>query len=183
MPRYIDADLFERKMNHILKTYVQSPTLTKKFKDALKSVPKSEVDKWYYEYHAIKDELKQEKMYHGETEKLADRYCAELQTAKSEVDQLKKALEVQDAEYSQALHDKAREHNMVVDKICLEHRAEYARLHEAHAEELAKAKREVARKIFADMELLIDKYSIEPNYLLLHLKKDIAEFKKQHNKN
>ena len=147
MPRYIDADLFERKMNYILKTYVQSPTLTKKFKDALESVPTADV------------------------------------VPKSEVDQLKKALEAQDAEYSQALHDKAREYNMVVDKICLEHRAEYARLHEAHQEELAKAKREVARKIFADMELLIDKYSLEPNYLLLHLKKDIAEFKKQHNKN
>lgn len=101
---------------------------------------------------------------------------------KSEVERLKKALEVQEAEYTQALHDKAREYNMVVDKICLEHRAEYARLHEAHQEELAKAKREVARKIFADMEFLIDKYSLEPNYLLLHLKKDIAEFKKQHNK-
>ena len=46
---------------------------------------KSEVEKWYHEYHAIKDELKQEKMYHSETEKLADRYCAELQTAKREV--------------------------------------------------------------------------------------------------
>lgn len=151
--------------------------------DEARAEAKSEVDKWYCEYHAIKDELKQEKMYHSETEKLADRYCAELQTAKSEVDQLKKALEAQDAEYSQALHDKAREYNMVVDKICIEHRAEYARLHETHQEELAKAKREVARKIFADIELLIDKYSIEPNYLLLHLRKDIAEFKKQHNKN
>ena len=86
-------------------------------------------------------------------------------------------------ELDQALQDKARECNMAIDKICIEHRAEYARLHEAHQEELAKAKREVARKIFADIELLIDKYSIEPNYLLLHLKKDIAEFKKQHNKN
>ena len=40
---------------------------------------------WYHEYHFIKDILKQEKMYHRETEKLADKYCAELQTAKSEV--------------------------------------------------------------------------------------------------
>ena len=151
--------------------------------DEARAEAKSEVDKWYCEYHAIKDELKQEKMYHSETEKLADRYCAELQTAKTEVDQLKKDLEAKDTEYSQALHDKAREYNMVVDKICIEHRAEYARLHETHQEELAKAKREVARKIFADIELLIDKYSIEHNYLLLHLRKDIAEFKKQHNKN
>ena len=48
-------------------------------------VPRSEVDQWYHEYHVIKDELKQEKMYHKETEKLADKYCAELQTAKTEV--------------------------------------------------------------------------------------------------
>lgn len=48
-------------------------------------VPRGEVDKWYHEYHAIKDELKQEKMYHRETEKLADKYFNELQTAKSEV--------------------------------------------------------------------------------------------------
>ena len=53
-------------------------------------VPKSEVDKWYHEYHAIKDELKQEKMYHRETEKLTDKYCAELQTAKTEVERLEK---------------------------------------------------------------------------------------------
>lgn len=48
-------------------------------------VPKSEVDKWYHEYHAIKYALKQEKMYHRETEKLADKYFVELQTAKAEV--------------------------------------------------------------------------------------------------
>ena len=48
-------------------------------------VPKSEADKWYHEYHAIKDELKQEKMYHRETEKLADRYCIGLQKAKADV--------------------------------------------------------------------------------------------------
>lgn len=71
---------------------------------------------------------------------------------KSEVDQLKKALEAQEAEYSQALHDKAREYNMVVDKICLEHRAEYARLHEAHQAELATAKREGAWEIFAELD-------------------------------
>ena len=52
-------------------------------------VPKSEVDKWYHEYHAIKDELKQEKMYHRETEKLVDKYCTELEKANAEVDRLK----------------------------------------------------------------------------------------------
>ena len=102
---------------------------------------------------------------------------------KSEVERLEKALAAKDAEYDKALQDKARECNMVVDKICLEHRAKLALLHSSHEQELAKAKREVARKIFADIEFLIDKYSLEPNYLLLHLKKDIAEFKKQHNKN
>lgn len=41
-------------------------------------------DKWYHEYHVIKDELKQEKAYHIETNKLVDKYFNELQTAKSE---------------------------------------------------------------------------------------------------
>ena len=48
-------------------------------------VPKSEVDNWYQLYHSIKEELKQEKMYHRETEKLCDRYCIESQHAKQEV--------------------------------------------------------------------------------------------------
>lgn len=55
------------------------------FRPTADVVPRSEVDQWYHEYHVIKDELKQEKMYHKETEKLADKYCAELQTAKTEV--------------------------------------------------------------------------------------------------
>lgn len=105
-------------------------------------VPKSEADKWYYEYHAIKDELKQEKVYHSETDKLADRYCAELLTAKSEVERLEKALAAQELEYSQALQDKARECNIAIDKICLEHREEIRRLQESHEQELAKAKSE-----------------------------------------
>lgn len=46
--------------------------------------PKSEVDRWYHEYHVIKDELKQEKAYHRETHKLVDKYFVELQKAKSE---------------------------------------------------------------------------------------------------
>jgi len=48
-------------------------------------VPKSECDKWHHEYHAIKGELKQERLYHKATEKLADKYFVELKTAKSEV--------------------------------------------------------------------------------------------------
>lgn len=51
-------------------------------------VPKSEVEKWYHEYHAIKDELKQEKMYHKETEKLVDKYCTELEKSKAEIERL-----------------------------------------------------------------------------------------------
>lgn len=77
------------------------------------------------------------------TEKLADRYCAELQTAKSEVERLEKALA-----------DKAREYNMVVDKICLEHRAQIALLHSSHEAELAAAKREGAWEIFAELDTM-----------------------------
>jgi hypothetical protein len=47
--------------------------------------PKSEAENWHHEYHVIKDALKQEKMYHRETEKLVDKYFTELKTAKSEV--------------------------------------------------------------------------------------------------
>lgn len=105
-----------------------------------------------------------------------------MEEANAEIDQLKKALEAQDAEYSQALHDKAREYNMVVDKICLEHRAEYARLHEVHAEELAKAKREVARKVIAEVNLLVSKYSLEPNYSMGQMEFDLAELEKKYTK-
>lgn len=55
-------------------------------------VPKSEVDKWYCEYHTIKDVLKQEKMYHRGTEKLVDKYCTELEKAKAEVEKLQNEL-------------------------------------------------------------------------------------------
>lgn len=51
-----------------------------------------------------------------------------------------------------ALADKARECNMAVDKICLEHRAKIALLHSSHEAELATAKREVAWKIFAELD-------------------------------
>lgn len=48
-------------------------------------VPRSECEKWYAEYHKVKEDLKQEKMYHRSTEKLADRYLIELKQAKQEV--------------------------------------------------------------------------------------------------
>lgn len=62
-----------------------------------------------------------------------------------EIERLKKALAAKGAEYDQALQDKARECNIAVDKICLEHREEIRALKEAHEAELAKAKIEVAR--------------------------------------
>ena len=118
----------------------------------------------------------------NEVKNMIDQQPAADVVPKSEVDQLKKALEAQDAEYSQALHDKAREYNMVVDKICLEHRAEYARLHEAHQEELAKAKREVARKVIAEVNLLVSKYSLEPNYSMGQMEIDLSELEKKYTK-
>ena len=71
---------------------------------------------------------------------------------------------------------------MVVDKICLEHRAEYARLHEAHQEELAKAKREVARKVIAEVDLLISKYRLEPNYSMVQMEIDLSDLEKKYTK-
>ena len=101
---------------------------------------------------------------------------------KSEVDQLKKALEAQDAEYTQALQDKARECNMAVDKICLEHRAKLALLHSSHEQELAKAKRDIARKVIAEVDLLISKYHLEPYYSVNDMEIDIAELRKKFTK-
>lgn len=49
------------------------------------AVPRSECEKWYAEYHKVKEDLKQEKMYHRSTEKLADRYLIELKQAKQDV--------------------------------------------------------------------------------------------------
>ena len=73
---------------------------------------------------------------------------------KSEVERLQKALAAQELEYSQALQDKARECNMAIDKICLEHRAKIALLHSSHEQELAEAKIEVAREIFAELDTM-----------------------------
>ena len=144
MPRYIDTSKvtipegFFEDLNvpKLLKWLNNQPTAD--------VVPKSEVEQWYHEYHAIRDELKQEKMYHRETEKLADRYCAELQTAKSEVERLEKALA-----------DKARECNMAADKICLEHREEIRSLQEAHEAELAADAIQVARAVFWEIDMLL----------------------------
>lgn len=86
MPRYIDADEIYRRVKEKTNPYGK-PTLDYesgcKVLDMIEQaptadvVPKEEADEWYHEYHVIKDELKTEKMYHRETEKLADKYFAE----------------------------------------------------------------------------------------------------------
>jgi hypothetical protein len=70
----------------------------------------------------------------------------------SEVERLEKALAAKDAEYDQALQDKARECNMAVDKVCIAHREEIRALQEKHEAELATAKREGAWEIFAELD-------------------------------
>jgi hypothetical protein len=40
---YVELKKVESKINYLLKTYVKSPQLTKKFKDALKSLPIADV--------------------------------------------------------------------------------------------------------------------------------------------
>ena len=82
-------------------------------------------------------------------EKSCDEARAEVM---SEVERLKKVLAAKGVEYDQALQDKAREYNMVIDKICLEHRAKLALLHSSHEAELAAAKREGAWEIFAELD-------------------------------
>ena len=101
---------------------------------------------------------------------------------KSEVDRLEKALAAKDAEYDQALQDKARECNMAIDKIHLVHREQIKRLKELHEEELAKAKREVARKVIAEVDLLISKYRLEPNYSMGQMEIDLSEIEKKYTK-
>ena len=85
MSRYGDLDSLATKWT------IASPTQRQNFKQIIEEhptadvVPKSEVDNWYQLYHSIKEELKQEKIYHRETEKLCDRYCIESQQAKKQV--------------------------------------------------------------------------------------------------
>ena len=74
---------------------------------------------------------------------------------KREVERLEKALAAKDAEYDQALQDKARECNIAVDKICLEHREEIRALQEKHEAELAAAKIQFAREIFWEIDMLL----------------------------
>ena len=102
MARYIDADALLEELRSLQvtitgirvgKSYLS--TIVKEYqKSVLKIVheqptadvvPRSEVDNWYQLYHSIKEELKQEKMYHRETENLCDRYCIESQQAKEQL--------------------------------------------------------------------------------------------------
>lgn len=83
-----------------------------------------------------------------------DMYEKTADDAMRTVDCLKRTLAAQELEHSQALQDKARECNMAVDKICLAHREEIRALQEKHEAELAAAKREVAWKIFAELDTM-----------------------------
>ena len=95
MARYIDADRFKSKLENAMeKMHVIGGVRAVGMEAVISSldmqptadvVPKSEAENWYQLYHSIKEELKQEKMYHRETENLCDRYCIESQHAKQEV--------------------------------------------------------------------------------------------------
>lgn len=45
----------------------------------------AEAVKWHHEYHKVKEDLRQAKMYENSANKLAEQYHEELQTAKAEV--------------------------------------------------------------------------------------------------
>ena len=126
MPRHIDADKFIERIKespafqnmgtdgYFLQCVVLD--LLRDFPTA-DVVPKCEVDKWYHEYHVIKDELKRERLEHKATDKLADKYCAELQTAKTEVETLEKEIE----RLQNILNSYALQYGTVVDQ----HKEEY----------------------------------------------------------
>lgn len=134
MPRYIDADKMVAKDN----AYTTFPHDLAGCDDSdlvrwineqptADVVPKSEVERLEIEIEALK--IANGKMYSAN------------KAQEAEVERLEKALA-----------DKAREYNMVVDKICLEHRAQIALLHSSHEAELAAAKREGAWEIFAELD-------------------------------
>ena len=148
MPRYIDeGDIYE---------LFQPTGLTRIHVSQIDElpradvVPKSEVEDLIYKLecllcHATGSKLSKhtydlrtmESAVTDYVEKCCDEARAE---ANSEVERLEKALAAQGLEYDQALQKKARECNMAIDKIRLEHRAE-----------LAKAKQEVAREIIDEL--------------------------------
>lgn len=82
MARYIDADALniDIDLSKGITVYDLAISVVKAVKEApiADVVERSECEKWYHEYHVIKDALKQEKEYHRSTEKLADKYQTEL---------------------------------------------------------------------------------------------------------
>lgn len=74
MPRYIDADEFKQRLAD---RDIFFPAL---YKNELNStptadvVPREECEKWYHEYHVMKQYFLQECKYHSETARLADYY-------------------------------------------------------------------------------------------------------------
>lgn len=94
MARYIDADKLSEMIQHKADTLIEGKEAFLYVAKWLELIPgadvveRSECEKWYHEYHVIKDALKQEKEYHRSTEKLADKYQLELEKAKQEADRL-----------------------------------------------------------------------------------------------
>lgn len=90
MPRYIDIDNAIKIVTKAMEggEYNALIKVTNALKEApcANVVPKEEADEWYHEYHVIKDALKTEKMYHRETEKLADKYFIECKRLEEQLD-------------------------------------------------------------------------------------------------
>ena len=104
MARYIDADmLIERlKVSPIFQDFGTDGYFIRDMvidlvecRQTADVVPRAECEKWYHEYHKIKENFKQEKEYHRSTEKLSDKYHTELQAAKAEVKRLDFDLDVE----------------------------------------------------------------------------------------
>ena len=87
MARYIDADALniDIDLSKGITVYDIVISVVKAVKEAPTAdvVERSECEKWYHEYHVIKDALKKEKEYHRSTEKLANKYQVELDAMRS----------------------------------------------------------------------------------------------------
>lgn len=81
---YVPKSEFEQLQHKYELSEAEREANVKGFADEITKA-NSECEKWYHDYHVIKEELKQEKAYHKETEKLADRYLLALHTAKSTI--------------------------------------------------------------------------------------------------
>ena len=95
MARYIDADKLSEMIQHKADTLIagkETFLYVAKWLELLPGadvVARSECEKWYHEYHVIKDALKQEKEYHRSTEKLADKYQLELEAMRGAANSIK----------------------------------------------------------------------------------------------